>query len=1153
MKLIIFLLTGTFLSVSAKVLSQNVTFSGENVPLEKVFKEVKRQTRFSVIYTENFLSGARPVTVRAVDLPLEKFLSVLLEDQPIEYTIRSKTILLSRKASGPTADSSDQRLFLPPGAITGIVRDTTGQALEGITVTVRGTDRSTTTDAAGRYVIAADKGDVLVFSSVNTETFSVTVKEGSVISVSLHAKVSLLNKATIVYSNGYQRIPKERATGSFEFVDNNKLNEQVGTNILKRLDGTVTGLLFDSRLNGAFSGGFTIRGFSTLMGDRSPLIILDNFPYTGDINNINPNDIASVTILKDAAAASIWGARAGNGVVVLTSKKGAYEKPLQVSFNANIITAGKPDLYALPQISSADVVEVQKMLFDNNFYTGNENSPQHPALPPVVEILIAKRDGRISSEEADRQLNALKQHDLRSDYLKYIYHPGLSQQYALNVSGGNTNSNYYLSGGYDRELGKLRDLSQRVTLSSVFNFKITKKMDLGLGLNYASNKSGGGAADYSLTNGAYPYSSLADEKGRRIPMANIYRQSFVDTAGGGKLLDWNYYPLDDWKHVIATTASTSLQFTASVQYKIFKGLEFSANYSFQHQFGENLLLSDSASFYTRNLVNSYTQINNSTGEVTHIVPAGGILNVSNNDIDIHNARGQLSFNNSWGKHSVSVIAGSDIMQNKTNSQNYYTIYGYQDDPNSYAVVDYKNRYPDYVTGNMNTIPGAPARFPYSLNRFISYFGNASYSYNDRYIFSVSARRDASNLFGVKTNDRWKPLWSAGVVWNISKEPFYQSEVLPVLSFHSTYGFAGNINNSYVAKTVIGYSPVDPITFLPNTYITQYGNPELRWEKAATLNFRMDFGFVRNVVSGHAEYFLKSDKDLYGPVPVDRTTGIISRSLTKNAASLKGQGFELQLDFRNIDRAFKWSTGFSVSYVDSRVAKYNLDRTYNSQYIGAGVINPVEGKPVSQIITYKWNGLDPANGDPVGMLNGKPSKDYYSIFTDTSLNDLQFHGSSFPLISGFINNTFSFKGFFVTVNLVYKLKYEFLRPSIRYSDLFTKGNGHSDFGKRWRSPGDERMTNIPSMVYPSLYGRDDFYSWSSALVTKGDQLRLQYINMGYNFSPGKLIKAKLKDFQVWLNISNLGIIWKANKYGIDPDNIAAVPPPKAFAIGIKASF
>jgi TonB-dependent SusC/RagA subfamily outer membrane receptor len=252
-------------------------------------------------------------------------------------------------------------------------------------------------------------------------------------------------------NNGYQTIGRERTTGSFVKIDNELLNRKVSTNILDRLDGVTSGLLFNR--NNINDELLSIRGRSTLLDKdaATPLIVLDNFPYEGDIANINPNIVESITILKDAAAAAIWGARSGNGVIVITTKKGSYQQPIRIDANVNTTFSQKPDLfYSKNFLSATDYIDVEQYLFGKGFYDAQLNSTtSFTALTPVVELLARKRAGTISAADADNQINQLRSNDVRKEFSKYVYQTPVNRQYALTISGGGVNNSFIVSAGHD--------------------------------------------------------------------------------------------------------------------------------------------------------------------------------------------------------------------------------------------------------------------------------------------------------------------------------------------------------------------------------------------------------------------------------------------------------------------------------------------------------------------------------------------------------------------------------------------------------------------------------------------------------------------------------------------------------------------------------
>ncbi|RYE38515.1 MAG: SusC/RagA family TonB-linked outer membrane protein, partial [Sphingobacteriales bacterium] len=314
-----------------------------------------------------------------------------------------------------------------------IVSETTDMVISGATINING--QILRSDQKGEFNILLKTGVytlTVTYLGMQKRSLSVTVPQDEPLNIYLATTDYTLQEVTI--NTGYQSIPTERATGSFVQVDQALFNRSVSTNVLDRLKDVVPGLTFNNGV-GVQTGenDISIRGRSTIFAKADPLIVLDNFPYEGALENINPNDIESITILKDAAAASIWGAKAGNGVIVITTKKGSFNQPLQINFNTNAVLTGRPNLFNQPLISSADYIETEQMLFANDFYKGTESGSGKSPLTPVIELLIAKRDNLMDATEVDTRIAALKTADVRNDLAKYFYRKGINQQYAVNL------------------------------------------------------------------------------------------------------------------------------------------------------------------------------------------------------------------------------------------------------------------------------------------------------------------------------------------------------------------------------------------------------------------------------------------------------------------------------------------------------------------------------------------------------------------------------------------------------------------------------------------------------------------------------------------------------------------------------------------------
>jgi TonB-linked SusC/RagA family outer membrane protein len=1040
-------------------------------------------------------------------------------------------------------------------ALRGRVTDpATNQPLIGATVKLRSSHLSTVTDDKGNFsIITKDKQGTLMISFVGYKTIQVNFSESNIgpFNIFLPEDQNALKEVSVV-STGYQTIPKERATGSFVKIDNNLLNRSVSTNILDRLNGVTSGLIFNDNGNHQFGqSNIEIRGRATLFSNSDPLIIIDNFPYDGDLNNINPNDIESVTILKDAAAASAWGSRSGNGVIVLTTKKGRLHSAPTVTFNATTTIGAKPNLYYTPQLTSTQYIGVQQFIFNQGAYD-SAISDGYSALSPAVEIFSAKRNGTINTADSLSAINKLKTYDSRQQLLKYYYRPSINQQYQASISGGGAAQKYFVSAGYDKNLNSYINSSyDRVSLNASNTYYFLKdKLEFFSNIIYTGSITKSGPV---ISQTLYPYDQLADANGNPLAIANNLRLSYANTAGNGQLLNWLYKPLDELNNGYSNTTTnlTDYRINLSLTYKISPGLKALALYNYEKGFTESNNLNELQSYYTRNLINTFTQVDPSTGVITYPLPKGDILYTSETKISSNNGRFQLDYDNSWGKHAVSMIAGTEIKDYST-FNNTTALYGYNSmtATNQNNAVNYTSYYPYFYGFDSSQIPTNTAELGIT-NRFFSYYFNGSYTYDDRYIVSISGRRDESNLFGVSTNQKGIPLWSTGFSWIINKEKFYNSDWLPQLKLRATYGYTGNVNNSLSAYLTASQGLTTQTYNIPYNRIINAPNPSLRWEKDQNINIGLDFSTKNGRINGSIDVWRKNGIDLIGNSPIAPQTGITV--FTGNSANTSTKGIDIALNTINFNGHFKWLTTFLYNFNHSLVTNYKVNNGTNYNVISANYNNPLQGFPYYAIFSFKYAGLN-TTGDPLGYLNNAISTDYTSIANSTNRSELIYNGSATPTSFGSLRNSFSYRNIELSVNVIYKLGYYFRRNSLNNDALYSTGGNNyqmADYDSKWQKPGDELHTNVPALTYPSDGYRTSLYTYSNLLVETADNVRLQDIRLGYSLPQRRGSPFKTLTFFTYIN--NVGILWRANKYHIDPDYPTGIPVPRTIAFGFKGDL
>lgn len=1045
----------------------------------------------------------------------------------------------------------------------------TGAPIAGAAITLQHTKKIYLTATDGSFIITLNAPvDTILITHISYRLKQVPVSllhDGLL--VTLDEQEARIDD--VVVSTGYQEIPKERATGSFVNVDKTLLDKRVAPDIISKLDGITSGLLFSKGVPGRGTE-LGIRGQSTLFANAEPLIVVDNFPFEGDINAINPNDVASVTVLKDAAAASIWGVRAGNGVIVITTKKGSYNRPLQVSVNANVSVGEKPDLFYDPQfLASPAFIDMENFLFNQGFYDADLAATDYRPYSPAVNLLFQARQGLIAQADADAQLSSLKRIDIRNEYARYFYRNPVHQQYSLSLQGGSEKAAYYFSAGYDGNTGAaLGADDNRITLHTYDVFRPVKKLELSAGIDYSISKTHTDNTLSQLSMGGpqgkniYPYAALADAAGNPLPVVKDYTLAFTAQAESNGFLNWQFYPLQELRNGYNTGTSSMYQsrITAGLRYEWLPGLTADIKYQFEKGTGNGSNLANALSYQARNEVNMFSVVSPEGEVLSRVVPEGGILDLSNSLLTAQNIRSQLNYNKIFTRHTITVLAGFEARQAE-NESNWNRLYGYNDALATFTQVDPTNYYTVYPTGYSYKITTAQ-NISSTLSRFQSYYANAAYTYNNRYTLSASGRMDASNYFGVAANKKHVPLWSAGFKWDASKEPFYHAGWLPLLQLRVTYGVSGNLNTNITALTTARYNNSAVYTGLPYLTITNPPNKDLGWEKTAMVNAGIDFSTANNVITATIEYYHKKGFNLIGDNALAPSTGFINlntftNTVKGNYAGMKGGGWDIQLTTKNADGQFKWTTRLIFSYTTDKVTHYDgSSQPSDLVYYGAGangMVIPNEGKPVYGVYGFRWAGLDAETGDPLGYIADTTSKDYAALTYPASATGITYGGAARPVFFGGMLNSFSWKGFSLWANISYKLGYYFRRSSINYYNLFYYYNGHKDYEKRWQQKGDEQKTQVPSMIYPADYTRDIFYNNSAVLIEKGDYIRLQDISLSYNFSNSLLQRWHIASLQVYAYINNVGLLWTANKQGIDPDYPSGIPPSRTYAIGFRTNF
>ena len=1205
MRLTTVILLVSIMQVSATGFAQKITLAEKNASLKQLFTKIQAQSKYDFVYTAQLLRDAKPIDINVKATELKLVLDKIFENQPLTYTIDDHIIVIKARERTLLDRLAE---YINAITISGHVYNQDGAALPGASVRIDGTKLRTTTDASGRFSIAnAPNKGRLIITYVGYKADTIAINDQQDFDIRLTLQANTINEVNIV-STGYQDLPKERATGSFEVITKEQLQHSTDPNLLRRLEGITTSMDFRNDLRVRNSSlpnakespltNLTIRGKNTLNYNTQNtsgqvLVVIDGIASPYSIDKVNPNDVESITILKDAAAASIWGSRAANGVIVVKTKKGRYNKPTQVSFNSNVSVTEKVDLFYNKTMSISDFVDAQVLQFN----TANMPLPAHSIsalygqepVSPVAEIMNSwKFENTLTEAQAMAQLDALRGNDIRNDYDKYFLRNSVNQSYSLAVDGGSELVNYRLSGGYDHTINNTKQSgADRLALSYNLSARPVKNLELQGNITFNIQKTNDQAAENAITgvtnNTFYPYTMLADGTGNPLELTKIYRPgllNLLESEYGSRLLSFRYRPLEDIKEGYNKIKSQNVNINFGATYSIIPGVSAQLSYNYNSGRNDDNTLYRKNSFYMRNLVNYFTTSPYSSDPMTYEdvpdfvrgIPLGGQYQTNLSKSTNQTLRGQLNFDKTIAdKHQISAIAGADIAENKsiTNANIYY---GYDEHTlKSDNDINFSGLIPilfaeDFNGYNGELVPRVNNPFLDNRIRTFSWFSNAAYTYDGRYTLSASIRKDISSEFGQGTNQKGTPYFSFGGSWNINNESFYHFDLVPMLKFRATFGYNGNVNPLVVSRPLITYIDYGnyEVPYAATQPSGSVSNSLLRPEKTGIWNLGIDFGFKGNRLSGSIEYYNKKTSDLLAGGALDPSTGFTNA--TYNTGDLTGYGMDITLNSVNIEaEKFRWTSNFLFSYNRVKVTKLYAANTNTA---GGVVSNSTgsynEGFDLSRLFGYKWAGLDPLTGDPRGYVDGTivsisndgTGNTNYRNIQNAAVSEAHYFGSAVPVFFGSLRNTFSYKSFSVSANLQYKLGYFTRRPLsqvVNYSSLYTSRGALQgvEFSNRWQQPGDELKTNVPSAVVSSgSQNRDNFYYYSDINVIKGDHIRLQEINLSYGFESKK--NWFIKNPRIYANMNNLGILWRANKLGIDPE-VFDYPTPRSYSFGLSANF
>ena len=1172
--------------VSAKGYSQLVTIHLKNVTFTALAAELEVKTGYRFLFSADQVQKMGTKDVAYTDVDFTTVLDDFMEHSGITYRIVDDTVVLV-----PAPPQQPQQPQLYP--VSGVVLDEYGKPLVGAAVQLQGTRTGVSTNVEGNYQISVPAGSKLLFSHIGYLTQTIEVGTRGLINVQM---VVAEEEIQDVIVTGYRTITKEHATGAYTVLMGDLLEQAPVANISSALKGLVPGLTAASKNDEGDDTRFLIRGIGTFQAqvDRDPLVVVDGFPLSGNyssnnpLSSINPNDVETITVLKDAAATSIYGARAANGVIVVTTKKGRSGEKIYVNVSAFTQMNSRYDLDHRYDLASPETLfwhAENKLKYDPTYNLtdlyANPVSPFNDRRKDNEMMLFEwYRLGKMTEQEYNARkvemIAAGNKGLWKDDLNKYFYRNRVHQQYNVAIRGGSTTHNYSFSTAYDKEDSYLRGTDQqRIMLNFNNSIKFGPKVTLNIGVNGNIRKDNGSATQTFAIN---PWTRFVDNEGNflhhPINEETIYYPILMDRYGDKLPVNWFYNPIENAQYTKNESARYIVRVNAGLDYYITKSLK--VKIAGQYEFNQYLATQfyDPESFQVRSYVNKYSTLNAATGKYVTYFPDGGMFYESGNRYEGYMFRFQTDFNKSFGHHAVTILAGTEVMSSTSITIPTTYRYGFNRFTNAVLTsLDYITQRPTIFGVNERLPFTPPALLNTNEDRFFSAYIDAQYTFKDRYNLTASVRTDASNYQAIEIRDKFSPFWSVGAAWLISKEGFIkEAQWLSLLKLRATVGEAG-IAAGKRTNSAIPTVSVDPpsIPFSnnePYNTMSSKGNPTLTWEKSRTFDLGVDFKLWGDKLYGGFSYYDRYSYDVLAPASVPMIAQG-SSTATFNNASISNRGVELSLGTHlKIAGDFRWDGLLTFSYNKNKVVEYNVINTSIRPDYYAGY--PVEGIWAFNIHRYTEEGYqvllgkDGAEEIVVDRATSHFNEVVPSGVTLEEYNWSYYLGSPIPTHHlGFINS-FSFKGITLSFKMTGKFGYFFRGDG----DMAERIDGRLlEYAKKVWDEGYGNQTSYTSLplfnadnakVFSANRSYNDLFSNthlnSSACYYRGDHIRLNELYLGYELPDKLLAKSKIvKSVKVYAQAKNLGMVWSLNDL-YDPESLpGSFKPPIIFTLGLNFNF
>lgn len=1127
MKLFWVLMCAFTFSVSANTFAQQerVSLDLKDVAIRTLFDEIQRQTSLYFVFNTELTDRLGQLSVNVKDETVENVLKKVLENTGLTYKFRGDLIVIQRDEVMKDEKKGKR--------ITGVVIDgSTKGVLPGVTVKLCSETTvvlGTATDERGRFelMLPVMKG-TLEFSFVGFESLKVNFTEKTdSLKIMLNEK---LNELEDVVVTGYQQIDRRHTTSSVTSVKMKDIKVPGVTNLVQMLEGKIPDMVLMSN-SGEINATprLRIRGTSTIIGNREPLWVVDgiivndpvnlspdvlNDPdYVNRIGNaisgLNPQDIERLDVLKDAAATALYGTRAANGVIVITTKKGRVGKPI-VSYSAQATFRRRPRYTdkRIDLMNSQERVDFSQHLVDMHY--------EYPSNMPLVGYEYAVQqlyDREITPDEFQAEVAKLQ--TMNTDWFDVLCDDSFSHDHNVSVSGGSEKIRYYVSLGCTDEDDVNKATNRRYTATAKMNMTLSPKVQLSFNLNgYLNDKK---YAQDDLNPIDYAYNTS-----RAIPAYNpdgsyaFYKKEVYSTVF------MNYSFLNELANSYKKQSTTGTTMTANLRYTPLEWLSLDgilstsvSNADIEGYWGEKTF------YVTEKRESEY-------GEPVPLdseFPFGGELSRQMAKNRSYTARLQANVNKYFGEsgiHYLNVAVGGEINSNRYEEYS-RTDRGYYRDRGKNFVTDVPDTYAAYVRWMVNNTPTIMD----NRTNLLAAYATVSYSYGDYFTLNANMRYDGSNKFGSRSNEKLLPIWSVSSLANLKEISGLKADWVDNFSLKVSYGEQGNMLDGQYPELVLKKGAMNAYYGETQSVAHRFANPDLKWEKTRTVNFGLESSFLKGRLMVGMEYYCKKTVDAFMNKTISDVNGFTSYEV--NSGIMENKGYNVNLTTTPVKLTnFYWTLSGSLSKIVNEMKVAPGKSTYDlSEFMSGNAV--VKGQPIGTFWSYRFLGLSPLDGGPLfddaeelqGELAMMSKYDVYTRLLEPS-------GQRSPDITGSLNNTFTYKSWRLNIGMTYSLgaKTRLFRVfKDFYEGYSSEMNINREILKAWKKPGDELETNIPAVMgtasdgywyhhyhWTSWYSGPrlapnswEMYDYSNVRVVSADYLKIQSVSLTYEL-PKHLLEA-----------------------------------------------